>query len=76
MDINNLMRLANNFFQTHTLLVIAGAAALIIIICLKPKTAFKFLLVVLGVAVAGYLLYYIGGAALSGMAGKKQMITP
>jgi len=75
MNLDNILRLINNFFHTHTFIVFGIIAGLIIFAWLKPKQVFKTILLLLGVAAVGYILYYIGEAAMSGMSGKSRMIS-
>jgi hypothetical protein len=75
LDLNNLLRLASNFIHAHTLIAIGIATAVIVVACLKPKQTFRTLLLLLGVAVAGYVIYYIGEATISGISGKEQIIS-
>ncbi|MFP4039861.1 MAG: hypothetical protein ACLFS7_04895 [Desulfosudaceae bacterium] len=75
MDLNEVLRLINNFFYNHTYLAVAIVVALVIITCWRPKQVLKILLTILAAALIGYFLYYIGQAMLSGMAGKETMIT-
>jgi hypothetical protein len=74
MDLGNILRLANNFIHTHTLIAIGIVIGIIIIAWLKPKETSKFLLVILGLLVVGYILYYLVGATKSGISGKEHMI--
>ncbi|MFO8048078.1 MAG: hypothetical protein R6U29_03500, partial [Desulfosudaceae bacterium] len=74
MDLNEALRLANNFFYTHTYLAIGIVVALVIITCWRPKQVLKILLTILAAAVIGYFLYYLGQAMLSGMSGKENLI--
>ncbi len=74
MNVDNLLRLANNFFYTHTYIVIAVAAALIIITCLWPKQTLKFILILLAVIVAANVIYYLGQAIMTGVSGKERML--
>ncbi len=75
MDLDNIFRLVNNFFHTHTYIAIAIAAFLAIIVWLRPKQTLKTVLVILAALLAAYVLYYIGKAAMAGLSGKEQMFT-
>jgi len=73
MDLDNLFRLVNNFYYTHTYAAIGIIAAIAIIFLLKPAKMTKFVLILLGVIALGYILYLIGGALWSGVSDKHQM---
>jgi len=74
MDLDNLFRLVNNFYYTHTYAAIGIIAAIVIVALLKPKQTAKALLILVGVVVVGYILYLIGGALWSGFSDKNQML--
>ena len=74
MDLNNILRLINNFFHMHPLIALGIVIGLALILWLKPKEAGKVLLLILAVALAAYILYYLGHATLSGMSGKEKML--
>ncbi len=74
MNLNNIFRLANNFFYAHTWLTIGIVAGILLIVWWRPKQTLKIMLVILAAGVVGYVLYYLGQATLSGMGGKEQMI--
>ncbi|MDZ7832440.1 MAG: hypothetical protein U5L07_11870 [Desulfobacterales bacterium] len=74
MDLDNFLRLVNNFYYTHTYAAIGIIAALAIIALFKPKQTVKALLIIAGVVAVGYILYLIGGAVWSGFTDKNQML--
>ncbi len=74
MNLDNVFRLINNFVHQYTIIAVAIVIGLIVLAFIKPKETVKTLLLVLGVAVAAYILYYLGTAAMSGVSGKHQMI--
>ena len=74
MDPDNLFRLVNNFYYTHTYAAIAIIAVVAIIFLLKPAKMTKFVLILLGVIALGYIRYLIGGALWSGISDKNQML--
>lgn len=74
MDVDNLLRIVNNFFYTHTYVAIGIIAALAIITFLKPKQTIKTVLILLGIIAASYILYLISGALWSGFSDKSQML--
>ena len=74
MDLNNLFRMANNFYYTYPYVVYGIIAALAILTLWKPKKVLKgafFLL--LGIA-AAYILYLVGHAVWAGFTGKGHML--
>jgi len=75
MDLETIWQVVNNFVYGHPYVAIAIAAVIVIGACLRPKKMLKFVLVILGVLVAGYRFFPFGQAVLSGMTGKEQMIT-
>lgn len=74
MDLDNLFRLVNNFYYTHTYAAIAIIAAIVIIAFLRPKQTIKTVLFLLAVIAIGYILYLVGGAVWSGFSNKSQML--
>jgi len=74
MDLDSLFDWAAHFYAAHPYWAIGIAAALALLIFLRPKQVFKTLFILLLVAVAAYVLYLIGQAVLAGIAGKQQMI--
>ncbi len=75
MDLETIWQVVNNFVYGHPYVAIAIAAVIVIGACLRPKKMLKFVLVILAVLVAAYMIYHLGQAMLSGMTGKEQMIT-
>jgi hypothetical protein len=74
MNPNDFFRLANNFVHAHPLAAFGFLAAAAVIVFLRPKQTISVLLLLLGLLVAGYILYYVGGATVSGISGKEGMI--
>ncbi|MBS3759801.1 MAG: hypothetical protein KGY61_14180 [Desulfobacterales bacterium] len=74
MDLDELIRIANNFYYTHTYVAIGVIAALAIITFLKPKQTVKAVLILIGIIAAGYILFLISEALWSGFSDKSQML--
>ena len=75
MHLDSLFSWAGGFYAAHPYWTIGIAAALLLLIFLRPKQVLKTLIILLLVAVAAYVLYLIGQAVLAGIAGKQQMIS-
>ena len=75
MHLNSLLNWAAYFYAAHPYWAIGIAAAFVLVIFLRPKEVLKILFILLLVAVAAYVLYLIGQAVLTGIAGKQQMIS-
>lgn len=75
MNLDNVWQVVNNFVYGHPYVAIAVAAVIVIGACLRPKKMLKFVLFILAVSLAAYMIYQIGQAMLSGMSGKEQMIS-
>lgn len=63
-----------NFFYTYPYIAIAIVVVLGLIVYWKPKEVSKVALIFLGLVVVCYLLYYIGGATISGVFQKEKLI--
>lgn len=74
MDLNGLARIAANFYYSHTLVVIVGAAVLLILVLVKPKPMLKALAILVGAAVAVYIVTLIADMTFSGVGLKEKMI--
>ena len=74
MNLADISRLINNFIHLHPFIALGILLGAAIIACLKPKETFKFILLLLGVMVVGYILFHLGQATTSGISGKEQMI--
>jgi xanthine/uracil permease len=74
MDLQELSRLAVNFYYDYKLFVIIGAVILIILILLKPKPMLKSIAILVGIAVAVYIVSLIGQMLFSGVELKEKMI--
>ncbi len=74
MDLNELSRIAVNFYYDYKLFVIIGAGVLLVLILLKPKPMLKSIGILLGIAVAVYIVILIGGMVFSGVELKEKMI--
>jgi hypothetical protein len=74
MDLDHLAQIAANFYYAHKMGVIIGAAALIILILLKPKPMLKTIGLLLAIAVAVYIVMLIIDVIFSGVEVKEKMI--
>jgi hypothetical protein len=74
MDLDRIFVWAGNFYHGYPYLTIGIAVGFALVLFLRPKQTVKTLFVLLLVAAAAYILYLIGDAMFSGIAGKKQMI--
>ena len=74
MNLADIARLINNFIHLHPLIALGILLGVAIIAYLKPKETFKFILLLLGLMVVGYILFHLGLATKSGISGKGQMI--
>ena len=74
MDLNELINLVRNFIFYHPYISLGIAAAVGILVYIKPKEVLKLILIFLGICAVGYVLYYIWGAFQAGYLHKGEMI--
>jgi xanthine/uracil permease len=74
MDLNELSRLAVNFYYDYKLFVIIGTLILVVLILLKPKPMLKSIGILIGIAAAVYIVILIGEMIFSGVELKEKMI--
>jgi hypothetical protein len=74
MDLHELTQLAVNFYYDYKWVVIIGAAILLLLVILKPKPMLKSIGILVGIAVAIYIVMLIGDMIFSGVEVKEQMI--
>ena len=74
MDLDELVRIAVNFYYAHKWVVIIGAVILIVMILLKPKPTLKALGILVVLAVAVYIVSLIFDVTFTGMDSKEKMI--
>ena len=73
MNLNHWWHLGIHFFYTHPYVAIAILAILVLIAFFRPVQTFKTLLGLVVLLILVYILYELGQALLTGLAGKKQM---
>jgi len=74
MDIHGIINSIHTFIVYQPWVSLGIAAALGILVYIKPKEVLKLILILLGICVAGYILYYLWGAFQSGYLHKGEMI--
>ena len=74
MNLNELIDFFNRFIFFHPYISLGIAAALGILVYIKPKEVLKLILIFLGICAVGYILYYIWGAFQAGYLHKGEMI--
>ena len=74
MDIESLVSRLTDFYYSHTIVAIALAVVVVLLICFRPKAMLKTAGIVLAFAVAVYFLTLFMDMAGSGRAQKKEMI--
>ena len=74
MDLAQIADQATDFLQSHLLISIAALAVVVYFSYRNPKEAFKILVIVAILAVAGYLMIQLGSSTESGVREKKEMI--
>ena len=61
------------FFQAHLLLSIAALAVVVYFFYQSPKETFKFLVVVVMLAIAGYFILQLGSSTDTGISAKEEL---
>lgn len=74
MNLNEIIEFFNRFIFYHPYISMGIAAALGILVYIKPKEVLKLVLIFLGFCIVGYILYYIWGATKSGVFQKDTLI--
>lgn len=74
MDLDRIINSIHTFIVYQPWVSLGIAAALGILIYIKPKQVLKLILIFAGICVAGYILYYLWGAFQSGYLHKGEMI--
>ncbi len=74
MDIHGIINSIHTFIVYQPWVSLGIAAALGILIYIKPKQVLKLILIFAGICAAGYILYYLWGAFQSGYLHKGEMI--
>ena len=73
-DFTNLLTRLTSFYYGHTIVAIALAVALLLLICFRPKAMLKTAGIVIALAVAVYLFTLFIDTAGTGRSHKKEMI--
>lgn len=73
-NVNEIIEFFRRFIFYHPYISMGIAAALGILIYIKPKEVLKLILIFLGFCIVGYILYYIWGATQSGVSQKDTLI--
>ena len=73
-NLNEIIEFFNRFIFYHPYISMGIAAALGILVYIKPKEVLKLVLIFLGFCIVGYILYYIWGAFQSGYLQKDKLI--
>ncbi len=63
-----------NFFYTYKSFSIAVIVGLAVLFFLKPKQMLKVVMILLACCAVAYILYYIGGATVTGVSQKGVLI--
>jgi hypothetical protein len=74
MDVHQIITAVRAFIIYNPFISIGIAAAIGILIYIKPKEVLRLILIFLGICLAGYLLYYLWEALQSGYLQKGEMI--
>lgn len=74
MNLDELIRIAMNFYYTHTLISIGVLVGVGILLIIKPKPVLKTIGVLAVLVIAAYILYLLYDALFSGMTGKKKLL--
>lgn len=73
MDFAQLTATATNFVQTHQLISIAALTALAFYFYQSPRQAFKFLVFIAIMAIAGYFVLQLGSSSDTGVRAKEEL---
>lgn len=73
-DLNSLLAHLTNFYYSHTIVAIALAMILFLLICFRPKAMLKTAGIVLAFAVAAYFFTLFVDMAGTGQSQKTKMI--
>ena len=74
MNINGIINSIHTFIVYQPWVSLGIAAAIGILVYIKPKQVLKLILIFAGICVTGYILYYLWGAFQSGYLHKGEMI--
>ena len=74
MNLNEIIEFCHRFIFFHPFISMGIAAALGILVYIKPKEILRLILIFLGICAVGYVLYYIWGAFQAGYLHKGEMI--
>jgi len=74
MNIHEIINTIRSFIVYQPFVAMGIAAALGILIWIKPKQVLRLMLILAGLCAAGYVLYYLWGAFQSGYLNKGDMI--
>jgi len=74
MSISEIINTIRAFIVYQPFVAMGIAAALGILIWIKPKQVLRLMLILAGLCAAGYVLYYLWGAFQSGYLNKGDMI--
>ena len=74
MDFSEIWSDLDGFFFGHPLVLLILLVGLSILVYMKPKRVLRTCLIIMAFCVIAYLLYYIGGATVSGVLQKEKLI--
>jgi hypothetical protein len=74
MELSELARIAVNFYYAHKMWVLIGVGVLVVLTLIKPKPMLKTLGILVGIALAVYIVMLIWDMTFSGVALKEKMI--
>ena len=74
MELSELARVAVNFYYAHKMWVLIGFGVLIVLTLIKPKPMLKSIGILVGIAVAVYIVMLIWEMTFSGVELKEKMI--
>lgn len=73
MELAQITANVTDFFQAHLLISIAALLVVAYFFYQSPKEAFKFLMVVVILAIAGYFILQLGSSTDTGMSAKEEL---
>jgi len=74
MDLEELIRIGNNFYYDYPYIIIIFAAVLLVFLYLKPKQFLKLIIALLVLGAVFYILFMIGEAMFAGISQKGKIV--
>jgi len=74
MDLEELIRIGNNFYYDYPYIIIIFIAVLLVFLYLKPKQFLKLMIMLLVLGAVFYILSMIGEATFTGVSQKEKIV--